>query len=782
MNDIHRTLRRNGWLTAAFLVLPLSLAGCYSGFGVDGNDDASADDPDEPGGGPRPGDDGGEPVPLEGPDECVDTKKFFEEEVWRPVLKAQCLSCHNDNGEAKNTDLILRNNDYPGYLEANYNTLLQVSRLSIDGEPLVLAKPTLSVEHGGGKKLEIDSAEYEALAEMVERFDSPVHCVNDKEIEAYFQGIVEADEVETLRKATFLLASRMPTPEEIEAVRGQGIDAIDPVLDEVMREDAFYTRVKEMYNDWLHTDAYLPGDDALELLDPERFPNAMFYMDLPEDQQTAARDAANDAIAREPLNIIEHVLRTDHPFSEILTANYTVVNPYSARAYDIPLDVFQDPNDPDEYMPYTLEGFPHAGILTTQAWLARYPNTDTNRNRARSRFVFQFFGGEDIQLLAARPIDITNVQTTNPTLFDTACVTCHDYMDPVAGAFANWSNEGWYRPQTWHGDMVPPGYKGEEIPAEETEHALQWLADKITRDDKFALSVVHVVYKGLTGEDPLLEPLDATDPFYVERIRAFEAQDYTFKEVAKIFQNSGYDFRSLVKAMIKTPWVRAVDLEQIPDQGRMIELETMGSSRVLSPEALDRKLVATMGFRWMRNGAPALLSDNNYFFFLGGIDSINVLERLTEMNGVMSNIAQRMANEMSCQATAWDFTKVPEERLLFPYAELTDTPDIAASETAILNNIQYLHEHMLGESLSLDDPEITRTFQVFKEVYEDGQAGLLDGDYGMALPGPCQATTDLATGEAIAADLQIIEDPDYTVRAWMAVVSYLLGDYKFLYE
>ena len=773
------------WLAAATLVLPLSLAGCYSGFGVDGDEDTAGadDDADSDGpGGPRPGDDGGDPVPLDGPDECIDTKNFFEEEVWRPVLSAQCYSCHNPNGDAKNTDLVLQGNDYPGYLEANYNTLLNIAKLEVEGEPLLLLKPTLGMAHEGGKRFEVGSPEYEALSQMVERFDAPVHCVNDKEIEAYFTGIVEADEVETLRKATFLLASRMPTPEELDAVRGEGIDAIDPILDQIMREEEFYVRVKEMYNDWLHTDAYLPGDDALQLLDPQRFPNAMFYQNLPEDQQTAARNAANDAIAREPLNIIEYVLRNDRPFSEILTGDYTIVNPFSAQAYDIPLDIFADQNDPNEFVPYSFEDIPQAGILTTQAWLARYPNTETNRNRARSRFVFQFFGGEDIQLLAARPIDITEVQSTNPTLFDPACVTCHVYMDPVAGAFTNWSNEGWYRPQAWYGDMVPPGYKDEEIPAEEMDRSLQWLADRVTRDRKFSLSVVHIVYKGLTGEDPLLEPLDSSDLYYVERIRAFEAQDYTFKQVANAFENSAYDFRVLVKELIKTPWFRAVDLEQLPDDGRMVELETMGSSRVLPPEALDRRIVSTLGFQWTRNGASALLSTNNYKFFFGGIDSINVTSRLTEMNGVMSNIANRMANEMSCQATGWDFTKAPEERLLFPYVEPTDTPDIDASETAIRNNIQYLHEHLLGESLSLDDPELERTFQLFKKVYENGQTGLLSGDYGTGLPGPCQATTDRVTGDALPADQQVVEDPDYTVRAWMAVVSYLIGDYRFLYE
>ena len=31
-------------------------------------------------------------------------------------------------------------------------------------------------------------------------------------------------------------------------------------------------------------------------------------------------------------------------------------------------------------------------------------------------------------------------------------------------------------------------------------------------------------------------------------------------------------------------------------------------------------------------------------------------------------------------------------------------------------------------------------------------------------------------------ELRVTEDPDYSVRAWMAVVTYLLSDYNFVYE
>lgn len=759
-------------------------SGCYAGIATEREDEdgPAAESEGDDAGHDGDSDDGGDgPEPQEPEEECVDTRNYFEEEIWRPVLQADCFGCHNPEGQAKDTDLVLQGNDYPGYLDANYNTVQNVARLEIDGTSLMLLKPTAGVEHGGSLRFQPDSDTYAAMEEMIARFDAPVHCVDDKDIEAYFKGIVELDEEQTLRKATFLLASRYPTPEEYDAVRGEGIDALDPVLDEVLAEEAFYVRIQEIYNDLMHTDAMLDGDTAIDALDEERFPNKRWYEMLPDEQQDQNRDLANDAIAKEPLHILEHVLREGRPFTEVLTGDWTIVNPYSARSYDIPLDLFDDQNDANEWIEYTFEDIPQAGILSTPSFLARYPSTATNRNRHRSRIVYDFFFATDVMRLAARPIDVSSIADFNPTLYNPECTVCHENIDPLAGAFQNWNDDGHYEPpeEGWFPDMSPPGFADTQIPFEEKERALQWLTEQLVLDDKFALAVVHTLYTGLTGQERLLEPLDADHPDYIHQIAAFEAQDYTFKQIATEFEDSGYDLRVAIKALVKTPWFRAVSLEEVPGNGRAKKLAPMGTARLLSPEALDRRIVASVGFSWERGGDNVL--NGAYRFFYGGIDSIQTTTRLTELNGVMANIAERMANEVSCAATPYDFTRPSEERLLFPSVELTDQPGVG--DDAILENIVYLHRHLLGETLDRDDPEIHRTFELFKAVFEHGNTDLLaeESEYSINLPTPCRVTTDRITGEELG-DAAITEDPEYTIRAWMAVVSYLLGDFTFLYE
>jgi hypothetical protein len=749
---------------------------CYSGS----SDHANAGDAGEDGSGSS-SDDG---VGLVGNGECTDVDNFFREQVWAPLLKEKCYACHNPAGQAKATDLVLQGPDYPGYLDVNLQTVQNIARLEIDGTSLLLLKPSAQIEHGGGAQITEDGDEYAALEELLDRIDDPIHCRNDGDLKAFYADISSLDEAQTLRKATFLLAGRLPTAEEIAAVDGKGIAALDPVLDVVMHEEAFYGRLVEVYNDLMHTDAYLQGDDAVDTVDAERFPMVRWFDALPEDDIGAARNATNDAIAREPLQLIDWVARHDLPFSDILTANYTLVNPWSARSYGLPMDMFVDPTNPGEWVPTTFEGFPHTGLLTTSVFLNRYPTPATNRNRARSRVLYRFFLATDVLRLAVRPIDSTSVDDFNPTLYDPNCTVCHDNVDPIAGIFQGWDETGRYRPpaEGWFADMRPPGYGDVQVPFEEGPRALQWLMPQLVADRKFALSVVYTMYTGLTGQEPLGEPIDADAPDYLQRIRAYEAQDAAFSDIADAFVQSGMEVRVAIRELVKTPWFRAVDSDVPLSDTRSSELLDMGSAHLLTPEQLHRRIIATTSVAWQRDGSNLLLSTSFFKYFYGGIDSASVTVRLTEMNGVMANVAERMANEVACLATALDFSRAPADRLLVPLVEIDDLPGTPEGDVAIRANAVHLHEQLLGESLDDDDPEIDRTVKLFESVLDDGRTRLIDptAPLATALPAMCQPSMDPLTTMPVVTP--VTDDPSYTVRAWMAVVTYLLGDAKYLYE
>ena len=111
-------------------------------------------------------------------EECINDEDHFT--VWGNALSPVCYSCHNTQGAASNSDLVLVSNALPGYLEANRETLSYVASLNIDGTSLILRKPLGMDNHGGGTVLTEDSPAFTALSEFVHRLDNPVEeCPGD---------------------------------------------------------------------------------------------------------------------------------------------------------------------------------------------------------------------------------------------------------------------------------------------------------------------------------------------------------------------------------------------------------------------------------------------------------------------------------------------------------------------------------------------------------------------------------------------------------------------------
>ena len=63
-----------------------------------------------------------------------------------------------------------------------------------------------------------------------------------------------------------------------------------------------------------------------------------------------------------------------------------------------------------------------------------------------------------------------------------------------------------------------------------------------------------------------------------------------------------------------------------------------------------------------------------------------------------------------------------------------------------------------------------------------GRQGIADGSVDEQLANQCRLNRDRNTGNELPDNRRINQDPEYTIRAWMAAVSYLLADYQFLYE
>ncbi len=728
-------------------------------------------------------------------DGCVNDADYFEQKVWGEALSPVCYSCHNSTGAAQHSDLVLQSNVLPGYLDTNRSELEYVARLEIDDIPLVLRKPLGLDGHGGGAVITEDSPAYTALIGFVDRLENPVEeCPGDENVRVESSDLVLATPKETLRKVTLNLLGTLPSPAHLAKVEQEGEPGLKRVLTELLdgteigypdnTKALISDRLVTLWNDLLLTDKYTQGQTAIQSMDYDKFPNLYWYS-VNNDPGNNRRAKVNESIAREPLELMRYVFMEDLHWGTILTADYTMMNAWSAMSYGVSDDRFVTPDldDPrsDIFYPVVFDAQPQVGLLSSVAFMNRYPTTDTNRNRHRSKIFYEYFLNTNILSLADRPIDADNSAIHNPTMNDPQCNVCHSVMEPVAGAFQNWDNSGHYNPPEtgWFAEMYEPGFAGETISITESGNALRWLAERTYEDPRFARSTVEQVFHAFTGLDVLRGYEWSTDSMEYE---AWRQQDTFFNRVSNEFMESGWDIKIPIREVLLSRFYRAVDHEDASEA----ELMMAGTARLLTPEELNAQIIAVTGYRWGDRNSDFLLDD--YKLLYGGIDSDDVVQRLKEPNGVIGAVALRMANTVACKATSADFVLPINQRRLFPYVESSYEPYTADGfaipevQERMKQNIQYLFYRVLGQELRLNDPEILAVYDLWLELHTEGKALIESGEVSTYMTYSCRGIEDPVTGVDLPSELQLAIDPDFTIRAWRGVMVYLLSDYHFLFE
>lgn len=734
-------------------------------------------------------------------------------EVWIKVGQRVCLKCHQPGGDAEESAFLLVDETRipaAGQASALAENRKALHRLALQsgegGQSRLLAKPRGELDHGGGEVLAADSPEYRLLKQYVEGITKDPAAPNPTgsqsaalvvDLDSFFEGVEMISDERLLRRVSLSLAARLPTDEERRAVQENGLAALEPILADMMREEAFYERILEGFNDIFLTLGYTGlGLDALSYNHFEK--SRLWYQKhsldhLPEEDRQKARyklsNEYNESLRREPLELLRYIVSEDRPFTELVTADYTMVSPYSARGYGVfeeLKDQFTDPDDPFEYIPTripaltarngnvqpTEEGFyPHSGILTMFQYLRRYPTTETNRNRLRARMYYQHFLGVDVMAMAPRVSDAAAVEAQYeiPTMQASSCVVCHRTIDPIAGLFQDYYNEdGHYGPRKegWFEDMFVTGREGIDLPESENLRRLQWLGRETATDPRFATTMAAHVYYILTGREVLAPPDDIEAPHFAERRKAYLVQREILGQAAERFIAEDHNLKVLFQELVVSPLYRADGLATSEvEPARLAELDDIGVVRMLGPEQLERKIAAIFDRPWGR-------LDGTYGILYGGIDSKEVTERLTDPSGAVGALQRIMANDVACKNVAADFKLPPNERRLFPEIE----PDIVVgednpeTERQIRAAIVHLHHHILGREDSVDDPEVDRTYRLLEAIIAEAKS---NPNFDQRESYFCKSSKEEGPRDP---------DPHYMIRGWRGVVTYLLRQPEFLYE
>lgn len=402
------------------------------------------------------------------------------------------------------------------------------------------------------------------------------------------------------------------------------------------------------------------------------------------------------SMGEEPLRVLAAVVDEDLPYTELVTADWTMVNEHLAAIY---------PSDYPEGATGWLrarytDDRPAVGVLATNGFYWRYDSTQANANRGRANAVSRIFTCRDYldQVIEGnRELNLLDEDAVADALRgDPACVSCHASIDPLAAYF--W---GFYN----HFNFSPA-----EQAHYHAERELDWQT----------FTGVGPSYYGSPGGT--LADLGrhlAADPAYIECAvqRTFEqlvARPVTLADTEaltahrEVFLSEGLRLRALVESVVRDPaYAPPADAAADPaDDPRA------SAPRLLSAAQLRSSLADATGYVFEAEGLDVLAADLYGLRSLaGGLSPARDRERVVSPTSTAVLAQLRLAEAAADYAVHADLADLGRARLLPP-----EGLGLGPDDPAFAAHLVRLHLRLHGQRVAPDGPEILALSALFSEI------------------------------------------------------------------
>ena len=469
-----------------------------------------------------------------------------------------------------------------------------------------------------------------------------------------------------LRRASLDLRGIVPTETELAEVE-EAPDAVDGIVDGFLDDPRFENRLVDLFGEkWLTR-----ADD---------FNVRSWEVGFPPEQDFAYLRS----IGEEPLRLMAHIGARDLPWTDVVTADYTMANDITAQVWPIE---FTEEGSGWRTARYT-DGRPAGGVEMTNGLWWRYYTTPNNYSRSRAAAIARLFLCEDfltrpIQFEAVAILDRESLNDAIRTI--PACVGCHSTLDPLAAStFGFW----WfdlYAPlelSVYHPERE---YLGEYYL--DTEMAYYGspmggpgdLGLQIAADDRFRRCSVKTVAEGLWRR--------RTDIDDFSTIQTFD----------DAFTDADLRLTALVRAIVHGEEYRVGNLADDASEGDVTRLTTR---RVLSPEQVESAVEDLTGFVWRSGGYDQLTNDIvGYRILAGGMDGLNVTQPGRDPTLTAGLVMKRLGQAAAQVVVQHDFNVSQADRTLFGAINAgVDRP----GDPAFTDELVHLHRRIHGQT---PDPE-----------------------------------------------------------------------------
>lgn len=490
--------------------------------------------------------------------------------------------------------------------------------------------------------------------------------------------------VDRLTRLSMALKGTRPSPDELRAVDADP-EAIGDLVDAYLESDEFGATIRDVHNEALLVRASVRPDLF-------GFP-AVGTLSGRKGQEITA------SVQEAPLRLIEHVVREDRPYTEIVTADYLLADEHVATVWGLAYD-----GDGTEWkQTHWADGRPAAGILSDSMLLMRHKSTESNANRGRANAISKAllcydFASREVSIDTS--VDLSSNDAVNDALTkNPACVSCHQALDPLASFFSGHS-PGFvvtgqiqsypfqaYRlsaENDWQDTSGrAPGYFG--LPGDRLDD----LGARIAADPRFPLCAVKRLYAHFHQVDLDDVPLEVST------------------DLQRRFVDGGFRVKSLVRDIVMADDFRALELPG-------------GSAGYLKagPERLARAIHHLTGYRWEVSdptlGTLDLATDSllGFAVLAGGIDSFFATRPSHAVGATASLVLQRFAASAANHVVDSDLaTSDLAGRKLLGLASGDETdPD------AVRRQLVELHLRFFGEVVADDSPQVDETHALFADT------------------------------------------------------------------
>lgn len=502
---------------------------------------------------------------------------------------------------------------------------------------------------------------------MVSLLAALLACATPEPVDAPAEApeVLRPDPALVLTRSSLDLRGVRPSPDELDRLEADP-DALDDMVRAWLRDPRFEDRVRDLWAEVYQTrkEAW-PWEVVSAQPDPVAF---------------------SASIGEEPLRILGRVAAEDLPVTDIVTADWTMVDHHLARAWstDYPAD-----GQGWQVARYT-DGRPGAGVLSTNGMWWATLTSESNLNRARANTIARVFTCRDYldqPVRFAAAFDLSDPEGVRAAVHDNpSCATCHSTLDPLAAYLFGFHFDGKGAPEeqlVYHPEReglwrpllgAAPAWYGQ--PGD----SLSDLGRQVAADPRFAECLTRQAFEQLLQRPATLDDT-ATLNAHREALIRGDAR-----------------LRPLIESVVLGDDYRAVGLPG-------------GPRKLATPELLETQVRALTGFRFTVDGASLLRTDNvGVRVIAGGVDGELSTRPVREATPPLILVQRRLAEAASDAAVrAW--RAAPQRAPVLAPLDLDDTRPEALAEA-----FAWLERAVLGRRLAPDDAEVLDLVDTFQQA------------------------------------------------------------------